>query len=85
MLHVNRAFHDGIHCAVQLDESLSSPFPVGSEVKQGCVLALTVVGIFFSVVLRDAFRQIEEGIVLYTRLDGCLLNISILKAKTKIL
>ena len=84
MLHIIRAFHDGMQCAVQFDGNLSSPFPVGSGVKQGCVLAPTLFGIFFSVVLRDAFEECEEGILLHTRSDGSLFNLSRLKAKTKI-
>ena len=46
MLHIIRAFNDGMQCVVQFDGILSSPFPVGSGVKQGCELALTLFGIF---------------------------------------
>ena len=80
MLLINRAFHNRLQCTVQLDGSLSSPFPVESGIREGFVLALT----FFSVGLRDAFGKWEKIFSMHTRFYRSLFNPSRLKAKTKI-
>ena len=69
---------------VQHDGSCSDPFPIKSGVKQGCVLAPTLFGVFFSLLLRYAFRQSEDGIFLHTRSYGSLFNLSRLREKTKV-
>ncbi|KAL1278830.1 hypothetical protein QQF64_025503 [Cirrhinus molitorella] len=53
-------------------------------VKQGCVLAPTLFGIFFSLLLRHAFSQSEDGVFIRTRSDGNLFNLAHLRAKTKV-
>ena len=67
---------------VQFDGSMSKTFPICRGVKQGCVLAPTLFGIFFSALLAHAFPQ-EDGIRLHTRSTGGLFNLSRLRAKTK--
>ena len=62
----------------------SDAFPVSGGVKQGCVLAPTLFGIFFSMLLHYAFAGCEEGIYIRSRTDGKLLNIARLHAKTKV-
>ena len=52
--------------------------------KQGCVLAPTLFGIFFAVMLKHAFGTATKGIYLRTRSDGKLVNVSRLKAKTRV-
>ena len=52
--------------------------------KQGCVLAPTLFGIFFSLLLSYAFSQSEDGVYLHTRSDGNLFNLARLRAKTKV-
>jgi hypothetical protein len=69
---------------VQYDGSSSDPFPIRGGVKQGCVLAPTLFGIFFSLLLTHAFSKSEEGIYIYTRTDRNLYNIARLRAKTKV-
>ena len=54
---------------VQFDGMVSDAFDITSGVKQGCVLAPTLFGIFFSVMLRHAFGGSSEGIYLHTRSD----------------
>ena len=76
------SFHDDI--TVQHDGSCSDPFPIKSGVKQGCVFAPTLFGVFFSLLLRYAFRQSEHGMFLHTRRDGSLFNLARLRAKTKV-
>ena len=62
--------------------SMSKTFPICRDVKQVCVLAPTLFGIFFSALLAHAFPE-QEGIMLHTRSTGRLLNLSRLRAKTK--
>ena len=69
---------------VQFDGNLSEPFDIRNGVKQGCVLAPTLFGIFFSMLLKHAFGDVKEGIFLRTRSDGRLFNLSRLRAKTKV-
>ena len=51
---------------------------------QGYVLALTLFGIFFSLVLSYAFSTSVDGVFLHTRSDGKLFNLSQLRVKTKV-
>ena len=69
---------------VQFNGNLSKPFDMHSRVKQGCVLAPTLFGIFFALLLRHAFGTTQEGIYLQTRSDGSLFNLACLKARTKV-
>ena len=83
LLRITQSFHDDMKGTVQFDGSTSGAFNIRSGVKQGCVLAPTLFGIFFSVVLRHAFGTSTEGIYLRTRSDGRLFNLARLKAKSK--
>ena len=51
--------------------------------KQGCVLAPTLLGIFFSMLLQYAFADCEDGVYVQMRHDGKLFNVARLRAKTK--
>ena len=70
--------------AVQFNGRSSEPFEIRSGVKQGCVLAPTLFGIFFGLLLKHAFDTTTEGIYLRTRSDGRLFNLARLRAKTKV-
>jgi hypothetical protein len=70
--------------AIQYEGSSSDAFNIHSGVKQGCVLAPTLFGIFFAVMLKRAFGSSTDGIYLRNRSDGKLFNLSRLKAKTKV-
>ena len=48
------------------------------------MLAPTLFGIFFSLLLRDAFKDCIEGVCIHIRADGRLFNIAGLRAKTKV-
>ena len=78
------SFHQDMRGTVQFDGSCSEPFPIKNGVKQGCVLAPTLFGIFFSLLLSYAFRDSVDGIFIHTRSDGGLFNLSRLRAKTKV-
>ena len=72
LLKMITSFHDDMNGTVQFDGSSSDPFPIKNGVKQGCVLAPTLFGLFFSLLLCYAFRESEDGIFLHTRSDGNL-------------
>ncbi|XP_047740100.1 uncharacterized protein LOC125179048 [Hyalella azteca] len=74
LLAVVKSFHENMHGTVCFNGVTSEAFPVSSGVKQGCVLAPTLFGIFFSMLLRYAFADCNEGVFIHTRHDGKLFN-----------
>ncbi|XP_063585836.1 uncharacterized protein LOC134763209 [Penaeus indicus] len=78
------SFHQDMSGTVQFDGSCSEPFAIKNGVKQGCVLAPTLFGIFFSLLLSYAFRDSDDGVFIHTRSNGGLFNLARLRAKTKI-
>lgn len=52
LLILVKSFHDGIHARAQFDDDLSDNFPIRRGVKQGCILAPTLFGLYFSYVLK---------------------------------
>ena len=74
-----RQFHDGMMVKRLDDRDQLEAFPVtnGVIVKQGCVLAptLLVFCMMFSAMLTDAFRDCKDGIHLIYRTDGKLHNL----------
>ena len=78
------SFHTNMKGTVQFTGSSFRPFDICSGVKQGCVLAQTLLEIFFALLLRRAFGTASEGICLRTRSDGRLFNLGRLRAKTKV-
>ena len=84
LLSIIKSFHTDTKATVQFDGSTSEPFDIHSGVKQGCVLAPTLFGIFFSLLLNHAFGTSTEGVFIHTRSDGNLFKPSRLKSKRKI-
>ena len=78
------SFHSNMQGIVQFNGNTSEPFNICSGVKQGCVLAPTLFGILFALLLKHAFGTSREGIYLRTRSDGRLFNLARLKARTKV-
>ena len=78
------SFHTDTKGTVQFNGSSSEPFEILSGVKQGCVLAPTLFGIFVGLLLKHAFDTTTEGIYLRTRSDGRLFNLARLRAKTNV-
>lgn len=70
-----RQFHGGMLARVQDNGETSAAFPVSNGVKQGCVLALTLVGLVFSAMLTDAFRELNGDIGTRFRYDESLFNL----------
>ena len=79
LLAVVMSFHENMYSTVCYNCATSEAFPVSSRVKQGCVLAPMLFGIFFSMLFQHAFKDCSEGVYIHTRADGNLYNI----AKTK--
>ena len=80
-----RQFHDGMQARVQDDGEYSEPFPVTNNgVKQGCVMAPTLFSMMFSAMLTDAFQDVDAGFTIRYRVDGKLLNLRRLQAKSKV-
>ena len=76
LLNIIRFFHEDMKDTVVFDGSPSTAFNIRSGVKQGCVMAPALFGIFFVVMLKHAFGPAAEGIYLRTRTDGKLFNLS---------
>ncbi|CAH1277284.1 CYP3A43, partial [Branchiostoma lanceolatum] len=84
LLSIIISFHEDMQGVVSYDGETSEPFAIRSGVKQGCVLAPTLFGIFFSLLLNFAFGHSTQGVHLHTRSDGKLFNLARLRAKTKV-
>ncbi|XP_022800061.1 uncharacterized protein LOC111337933 [Stylophora pistillata] len=56
--------HENERGQVRLNGDLSEPFPISNGVKQGCVLAPTLFGVFFSMMLKQATvdLDVDEGV-----------------------
>ena len=78
------SFHSNMHGTVRFDGNMSGALNIRRGVKQGCVLASTLFGISFSVLLKHAFRTTNAGIFLLSRTDGKLFNRARLRSKTKV-
>ena len=77
------SFHENMQGTVQFDGTNSDSFSIKNGVKQGCVLAPTLFGIFFSLLLKYAFDDSEDGVYIHSRSNGGLFNLARLKSKTK--
>ena len=84
LLRMIVSFHQDMCGTVQFHGSCSEPFPIKNGVKQGCVLAPTLFGSFFSLLLSYAFRNSDDGVFIHTRSDGGLFNLVRVRAKTKV-
>ena len=78
-----RQFHDDMQACVQNDGEYSEPFPLTNGVKQGCVMAPTLLSMMSSVMLTDAFQECGAGFPIRYRFDGKLFNLRRLQAKSK--
>ena len=87
LLDLIKSFHENMRASAQVDGMISEPFPIVHGVKQGCVLAPTLFGIYFNIViLREAKQNVNltnPGVGLRTRFDANLFSTSRLKDKTK--
>lgn len=84
LTQVIRQFHDGMKGRVNIGGELSESFPINNGVKQGCVLAPALFGLFFASVLEETKEGLSSGVYIQNRSDGALLNLSRLRAKSKV-
>ena len=84
LLAIITVFHQDMQSTVCFDGATSNAFPVSSGVKQVWVLAPTLFGIFFSMLLQYAFVDCTNGIYVRARSDGKLFNMARLRAKPKL-
>ena len=82
LLNLVVSFHEDMEAKIQYDGRQSRSFHVRTGVKQGCVLAPTLFGIYFAALLRHAFEHSSNGIYVRTRTDGSLFNIQRLRSRT---
>ena len=61
LLKVVMSFHEDMKGSVLFDGSTSAVFPIKSGVEKGCVLAPTLFGIFFSLLLSHAFSESQHS------------------------
>ena len=78
-----REFHDGMMAHVLDSAGVSKDFPIKNGVKQGCILAPTLISMMFSAMLSDAFSHNVAGVEIRHR-TGKLYNPRRLKASTRV-
>ena len=79
-----RQFHDGMLARVQSDGEYSDPFPVTNAVKQGCLLAPTLLSMMPPVMLTNAFEYCDDGFPIRYRFNGELFSLKRVQAKPKV-
>lgn len=84
LLKLIESFHTNMKGTIHENGFSSDTYDIRCGVKQGCVLAPTLFGIFFALLIKHAFKDNPSGIYLRTRSTGKLFNLSRLKAKTKV-
>ena len=58
LLDFIKSFHENLQGTAQVDGMISETFPILNCVKQGCVLAPTLFGIYFSVILGETKQNV---------------------------
>ncbi|VDM05989.1 unnamed protein product, partial [Schistocephalus solidus] len=72
--HMVSQLHDGMTARVTDSGTVSKASAVTNGVKQGCVLAPTLLSLMFSAMMMDAYCDKQPGIRIAYRTDGHLLN-----------
>jgi len=84
LLSIVKSFHNGMMSTVQFGGDMPKEFGIKSSVKQGCVLAPTLFGVFFSLLMKHAFGSSNDGVFVHSRSDGCLFNLACLRSESKV-
>ena len=79
-----RQFLHGMQARVQNDGELSEPLDVTNGVKQGCVMAPTLISMMFFALLFWMHFRTGTGFPNRYRFDGNIFNLRRLQAKTKV-
>lgn len=84
LLSIIRPFQEEMKGTVFFDGLSSDSLDIRSRVKQGCILATTLFGSIFTVLVKHASGSVTEGIYLRTRSDGKISNLARLNTKSKV-
>ena len=68
LLRVTRALHEGMQAKVRAQGGLTEPFPVRTGVRQGCLIAPTLLNLFYAAALDVWRRGVEHDIELRFRI-----------------
>ncbi|XP_060774398.1 peripheral plasma membrane protein CASK-like [Neoarius graeffei] len=83
VFNIIRSFHDGMKARVSINGEFTDPFEVTAGLRQGCILAPTLFILFFTFVLRHAFKVLPGfGVAIKHKQDGKLFNTRCLKNKS---
>lgn len=86
-INIIRQLHDGMAGSVTIQGETTESFGITNGVKQGCVLAPTLFGLFFAVMIKGVVNEIDrttkDGILIRFRKDGRIFHLSDLKSKGK--
>lgn len=75
--------HDNMVGRVLTDGGTTEPFPISTGVKQGCVLAPTLFGLYFTAMFSTIdFSNCLEDIYIRFRQDGSVFDLRRLNSKT---
>ena len=77
-------FHNDMKGQLIMGNELFDSFFLHNDVKQGCVLAPTLLRLFFASLVKVAFKSTMAEIWVETRTDGKLLNLTSFKTRTKL-
>ncbi|VDM02234.1 unnamed protein product [Schistocephalus solidus] len=81
--HMVRQLQDGMRCLPLTTRRYPKTFAVTKGVKQGCLLAPTLLSLMFSAMLMDFYRDKQPGICIAYTTDGHLLNSRRMQASTQ--
>ena len=84
LILILRPLHDEQMVQLKCNGSFSESLLISNGVKEGCVLAPSLISIFFSMMLREAKDDFINGIYIRFRIDGSLFILRGLLAKTKV-
>ena len=86
-VNIVKQLHEDMVGSVCVQGETTEKFNITTGVKQGCVLAPTLFGLFFAAMIRDVVNEIndkhQDGILIRFRNDGRIFHLSDLRAKTK--
>ena len=77
-----KSMHTGMMVYVRNGGEVSDTFAITNGVKKGCVLA--PISIFLSAMLKEAFRDILDGVYIQSRQNADLFTVAHFRVKTKI-
>lgn len=81
-----KQLHGGLMERIISDDNVSDPFPIINGVKQGCILAPFLFGLYFTTILMDVPQEENniKGIYIKYHLDSKVFNLCWLQAPIKV-